>query len=648
MKRGLCGLWMLFAVSVAAQQTQTTPDAGKPHVVFERSDKDSATAKAGGSGSDPAVKSEITDADRDAVTFTRYVLDVRLRPDEHSLAVRAQLTVRNDSDHSLLQLPLQISSSLHWEEIRVAGVRGHFAETKLSSDADHTGELSEAAVVLPQPLAAGAEVSLDVIYSGTVAKSASRLEAIGTPADVAARNDWDEVSDQFVGLRGFGNVLWYPVAAAPVKLGDGDRLFAEIGRVKLRQTGAMVSIAVTDEARTAVPNVAVLNGTVVPVSVAAGTEQTGVPSLVTCRLPAERLGFQTMSLVLAERHAEAGAAATIYAKPEEESATRNYLSAAAQAVPLMRTWLGDHAVRQPVLIDLPEVDDAPFEARATLFTGLPPVPAAKLTEPVTHWLAHAYFQSPRVWLEEGVAQLMTGLATEQVSTRENALNQLDAQHGALALAEPADGTVREGGLMTASDAIFYRTKAAYVLWMLRAMLGDAAMQAVLKAYDPARDTTIDYFEQVVKRIAADPKYATRNNEQQARIMAGNLAPDTPGGGSASPDLHWFFEDWVYHDKGLPELSITSVVPSKASTPNSYLVAVNVANSGGAGANVAVTVISGTTQVTERMVVPGHGTAVRRILIQDEPVEVQVNDGVVPEVGASEHQERIHYAAVATP
>ena len=635
----------MCAMTLSAQQVPPTSGSTKPQVVFQRSDKDSVHVPASGSGSDPSVKSGITDVEREAVTFTRYALDVRLQPDQHGMAVRAQITIRNDGDHPLAQVPLQLSSTLHWQEIRVAGGRTRFAETRLASDADHTGELNEAAVVLGQPLAPHAEVSLDVVYDGTLARSASRLEAIGTPADIADKTDWDEVSDDFIGVRGFGNVLWYPVAAAPVKLGDGDRLFAEIGKNKLRQSKAMVSMTVTDEARTEVPNVAVLNGTVVPVTVAAGTEQAGVPSLVTCTLPAEMLGFQTMSLLLAERHVQSGAAGTLYAKPEEESATKNYLSAAEQALPLLHAWLGERAVRTGSIVDLPEVDDAPFEARSTLYTGLQPVPAAKLTEPVTHWLAHAYFQSPRLWLDEGVAQFMTGLSTERASTRENALNQLDGQHGALALAEPADGMVREGNsLLGSSDSIVYRTKATYVLWMLRSMIGDSAMQAVLQAHKPEQDTADDSFEQLVKRITADPRYAVRNNMPQSGAMAGSGS----AGGSDSRDLHWFFEDWVYQDKGLPELSITSVVPSKASTPNSYLVAVNVANSGGAGADVPVTVTSGTTQVTERMLIPAHGTAVRRILIQDEPVQVQVNDGVVPEVGASEHRERIHYAPQLVP
>ena len=94
---------------------------------------------------------------------------------------RAIVTVRNDGKAPLKQIPLQISSSLNWERMRVLGRDVVFPVATLNSDADHTGQLHEAAVPLPTPLAPGADVQLDVTYSGTIAQSAQRLLAIGTP-----------------------------------------------------------------------------------------------------------------------------------------------------------------------------------------------------------------------------------------------------------------------------------------------------------------------------------------------------------------------------------------------------------------------------------------------------------------------------------
>jgi hypothetical protein len=83
------------------------------------------------------------------------------------------------------------------------------------------------------------------------------------------------------------------------------------------------------------------------------------------------------------------------------------------------------------------------------------------------------------------------------------------------------------------------------------------------------------------------------------------------------------------------LSIASVFPSQAEAGN-WLVAVNVANSGYASAEVPVTVRSDSNSVTQRLLVPARGKAVQRLLIQGKPIEVQVNDGTIPETEASVH------------
>jgi hypothetical protein len=112
---------------------------------------------------------------------------------------------------------------------------------------------------------------------------------------------------------------------------------------------------------------------------------------------------------------------------------------------------------------------------------------------------------------------------------------------------------------------------------------------------------------------------------------------------ARRDLSWFFADWVDADKGLPDLTIEGVFPSATSAGN-WLVAVNVANSGYAAAEVPVTVRSASASVTQRLLVPARGKAVQRILIQGQPTEVQVNDGTVPETQASVHVTKLNEPA----
>ncbi len=135
-----------------------------------------------------------------------------------------------------------------------------FSQQLVNSDIDHTGALREAVIPLAQPLAPQQSLAVDLTYEGTAALSATRLEQIGTPADVAEASDWDRVSDEFVGLRGLGNVAWYPVASVPVALGDGAKFFTEAAAERQRQSQATVTMRVTEEFFGEAPNLAVLDG----------------------------------------------------------------------------------------------------------------------------------------------------------------------------------------------------------------------------------------------------------------------------------------------------------------------------------------------------------------------------------------------------
>ena len=359
---------------------------------------------------------------RDSLTFLAYDLDIRLIPRQESLGVRAQITVRNDGEQPLKRIALQLSSTLKWERIKSNGVDAKFAQHPVDSDADHTGEINEAVVTLPQPLAAKEELKLEVFYSGLIALSGERLERIGAPNISAERSDWDRVSSDFVGLRGFGNVIWYPVSAPPVLLGDGAKLFAEIGRQKRRQQQATVKMTVTSEytADSPAPNLAVLNGEVVPVVQSAAPEN-AYPGVVTATLPATALGFATPSLFLLNRQKEDSGDLQIYAAPEDVASAPAYVAAVGTVTPLVQRWLGAKAKSALTVVGLPEAEDLASEEVSAYLTGFKAAPDTKnLESAMVHSLAHAYFRSPRVWLDEGVAQFLGSLWVEQVDGRHTA------------------------------------------------------------------------------------------------------------------------------------------------------------------------------------------------------------------------------------
>ena len=88
--------------------------------------------------------------DRNAFTFTRYDLHVRVEPAQQALSATGRITLRNDSPAPQKAVALQISSTLAWQSIRLAGQPVMFVTQPYESDIDHTGELSEAIVTLPR------------------------------------------------------------------------------------------------------------------------------------------------------------------------------------------------------------------------------------------------------------------------------------------------------------------------------------------------------------------------------------------------------------------------------------------------------------------------------------------------------------------
>ena len=182
---------------------------------------------------------------------------------------------------------------------------------------------------------------------------------------------------------------------------------------------------------------------------------------------------------------------------------------------------------------------------------------------------------------------------------------------------PSPGESAGQPLAQATSPVYYRTKATYVFWMLRDLTSDDALSAALHAY-----------------VAGPPETRQSTNNHPGADAALSLSGLLKKAG-ATRDLSWFFSDWVDADKGLPDLTIDSVFPNAAQA-GTYLVAVNVTNTGYASAYVPVTVRTAKNYVTERVFVPARGRAVERVVVMGPPTQVQLNDGTIPETQASVH------------
>ena len=579
-------------------------------------------ASPGKPGSSEALP-ELTAEERRAPTFLSYDMDVHLVPSQAQITVRSRFEIRNDSKTPLRYLALQVSSSLKWESITLGSGEGLtpavFGQHELDTDADHTGKANEAIISLAKPLEPGGKVVVNAFYSGEIRVNAGRLERIGAPLDQAADADWDQISTEVTALRGFGDVLWYPVAAEPVFLGDGARLFQAVGENRLRQKKAMMHLRLSVQFAGDAPDAAFFCGR--RVHLVAVNDDQDLPiaqgaGVATAEFETQELGFRSPSLFVSDRAATVTDDTLIAAVTDHYDAVPQYAAGAKLVKPLLMEWLGPQPLSQLMILDH---RGQPFEDGSFLVLPMRASAAETLAPSLVHTLAHAWFHSSQQWLDQGVPQLLSLLWTEQKQGRDAALQSLQQGANTLALAEPelAKDPEKESGqsLTQARDDVYYRTKAAAVLWMLRSVAGDDALRQTLLLYrnDSRQDADPVGFELMLE------KYAHQ-------------------------DLHWFFDDWVYRDRGLPDLSIINVtpreLPSHGGKSAGWLVSVEVRNDGDAVAEVPVTVRSGAANgsltATEKVRVAGHTSASTRILFEGTPEEVLVNDGTVPEMRTSSH------------
>jgi hypothetical protein len=680
-------LTTLLAVT-ALTGAQETPDVQEAHpahpqpqvqVVFQRSedqtqDSNKPTAKR----TPEKTIASITDAERSALSFTAWDLDLHITPATSHLAAFARLTIRNTSTTPLNRIALQLSSTLHWETISAT-----FTEHTLATDADHTGQATEALVTLPHPLAPGKTLTLTGIYSGTIQASGQRLTRIGAPLEQAAHADWDQISPETTALRGFGNVLWYPVSSPPLFLGDGAKLFHAIGLARFNQARSAFHMRLTVEYVGEPPTDAFLNGQRQPLAhVTEEPDATVAEShgVATADFPASPLGFRTPSLFIsafAARPSDNQLLSVFTGRPE---GIIPYTAASADVAPLLRDWLGPAPLVPLTLLDH---TGQPFEDDAFLAIPLTVTDARQITPAMVHSLAHAWFRSSLPWLNEGVPQLLSLLQTEATDGRDRALNELRALINPLTLAEPenpADAAspdtappsatapprpspespqaysssqqyssssssssnppapetsapptplpstlpppAAQSGqsLIAAHDELYYRAKAAAVLFMLRSIVGDAELKHALQLYR-------DEVRHADSATPEDPHAFQRVLEA-----------------ASHKDLAQLFNDWVYHDRGLADLSIVNVtardLPARNGVGVSWLVAVEVHNAGYVVVDVPVTVRSGTLTATERVHVSARSNASTRVLFEGTPQEVQVNDGTIPETTTPVHVQQL--------
>ncbi|MFP5232423.1 MAG: hypothetical protein ACLGQX_07290 [Acidobacteriota bacterium] len=644
----------------------------------------------------------LTDAQRSSLLFTAYDLDARLDPANGQMTMRARVTLRNIGGEPLTRIALQISSSLIWASASLLPSGGiqpsaarvlqlPLAQHLIDTDADHTGKCSEAIIDLPSPLDPGATITLDTVYSGLLRASGRRLERIGAPASEALAADWDAVGSNpvqsafnfssssgdvspapaspptiIVALRGFGDVLWYPAASPQLFLGDGAKLFQAIGRQRLAEEQATVHLRLAVVYRGAPPVAAYFCGH--GLRLAPHPDDPSVPDgtgIATADFPAEPLGFRQPSLFVVQQPEVALAplsmppsvsSSSSSSPPQPDSSTNTppagrpagpvdalsvessdpdalpaLADSAERIAPLLQAWFGPAPLMPLSVLDHP---GDPFEDLALLVAPIRKLSSSASSPALAHSLTHAWIQTGQPWFDEGLAQFISLLWIEQTQGRSAALLALNNLIQPLNIAEvsfdseqQADAAFAPAGepLISAGNELYYRRKAAAVWWMLRSITGEPALRQALTLW---REETAE----------KDGPFNTDDPAVQA-VAFERLLEKTSG-----KDLGWFFSDWVLRDRGLPDLSIAEIAPSRLPAGKGHdagwLVSVTVHNDGAPAVDVPLSVLSGAFSTTTRIHIPGFSNATTRVVVASRPTQVLLNDGSTPEVRASSHSRQV--------
>ena len=552
--------------------------------------------------------------DREDFAISKYDLQVRIDPAQQRLGVRGTITLRNDSSLPQKIAVLQISSSLNWLSIRAGGKLLQFVSQPYNSDIDHTGSLSEAIVTLANPVSPKSTTELEIAYEGVVPLDATRLTRMDTPEDAARSTDWDQISSQFTAVRGTGYVTWYPISTDAASLSQGIDLFEVLSRWKARESASsmhlQLAVSVGDVAEK--PELLV-NAASCPVA-----HEQGSQFLADCTYRSVASNLPTFVIANYETIERPNIA--VHFLPGHDTSAATYADAAEKVVPLITEWFGAPRSKAETA-DLSDPDAAPFESGSLLLTPLSAMDPKLAGLIAAHQITHAAISSSRLWINEGLAHFAQALYLQQQKGREAAIEYMRTHGSAFVSAEtvqqssplaPQDET--KESLINTADGQRYRSKAMYVWWMLRDMIGDQALKKGLAAYRPEQDKEPSYMQRLL----------------QAHTQR---------------DLEWFFDDWVYRDRGLPDFKVESAFTRKL-LPEGYMLTITVQNLGGAGAEVPVTVKSAGGDITKRLVVRGKSNAVIRLETTNVPEEIVVNDGSVPESDTTNNSFKVDQSDIA--
>ena len=339
--------------------------------------------------------------DREAFTFTKYDLEIRLEPDQQRLGARGKITLRNESLLPQKIAVLQISSSLDWRSIKVDGKAVQFVSQSYASDIDHTGALSEGIVTLPAEIKSKNSVEIEIGYEGTIVQDGTRLTQIGIPEDIAKHSSWDQISATFTAVRGAGYVAWYPIATESADFSEGNSMFQVADRWRAREAESEFSakISMSRDSGEQPPALVCAHGDT------GAIEQLGRAQKVSAECSWKPLSTVTPTFVMAQYELDVEAKyplVRVFRLPDHQAGAGLYSDALEPAFKFVSNWFGvpNSAI---AIADLADAKAAPFESGTLLLTSMAGEDPKLVEINLVHELVHSAFTSARPWINEGLA-----------------------------------------------------------------------------------------------------------------------------------------------------------------------------------------------------------------------------------------------------
>jgi hypothetical protein len=540
--------------------------------------------------------------DREAFTVTKYDLEVRLEPEQQRLGARGKITLRNDSGQAQKVAALQISSSLNWRSIRVGGKAVQFVSQPYMSDIDHTGALSEAIVTLPAEIKPKDSVELEIGYEGVIPLDATRLIRVGVPEGIAKHSSWDQIGPSFTAVRGAGYVTWYPITTESADFSEGNSLFEVADRWKARAAGSEFRLGLSLPSRMVDVTRTLLCGAGDRGFSADAARDRGIR--VECDW--SPMGTVAPMFAMAEYVDQSKAPLKLFSLPGHEAGAATYSNALEPAMKFVSGWFGQPSAAVAV-VDLADPQSAPFENGTLLMASMAAEDSKLAGINLVHELVHSALPSSRPWVYEGLAHFAEAMYRQEQGGRQAALDFLGLHRAAFLDSEKEVAAALQNNveqknvgqpLTGTFDETYYRSKAAYVWWMLRDMAGDDALRQAIRKYRAEDDKDPKYVEQLIEA-------------------------------AAKRDLGWFFDDWVYQDRGLADFRVQSAHPWTTEKGVQFIT-VTLENLGNAGAEVPFTILFEGGEITKRIDVRARSRATTRVELQGKPTEIRINDGSVPE------------------